>query len=128
MNSSGHKQAVLDYVLANPGATSTDIQSAYKKMPSGTISGRLSKFVSDGTLVRAGSPGSYRYYEPGKAPQDGAQLPLLAARKRRARKSNGTGAGVLISVAVGRNHTETMTIDEARAVWKQLSSIFGHAV
>jgi hypothetical protein len=123
MRTLGHKQVILEYVTANPGVTAQDIQAAHKKMPSGTISGRLSKFTSDGTLKRVGDAGAYRYYLA-DAPVD-PQLPLATPRKRRARKSNGVGAGVLISIAVGKNHTETMSIDEARAVWKQLSAIFG---
>lgn len=118
-----HKQAIVEYVIGHPGSTSEDLYNAFKKMPKGTISGRLSKCVADGTLTRTGAPGSFRYYDPNKP-----QLPLdvapVVTRKRRARRHT-NGAGVLLSIAVGKNHTETMTIDEARAVWKQLSAIFG---
>jgi hypothetical protein len=125
MRNNGHKQAILDYVTAHPGVTAQDVQAAHKKMPSGTISGRLSKFTTDKVLKRTGEPGAYRYFLA-DADVD-PQLPLSAPRKRRARKSNGASANVLISVAVGKNHTETMSIEDARAVWKQLSTIFAHA-
>lgn len=125
MRNSGHKQAILDYVTAHPGSSAQDVQAAHKKIPSGTISGRLSKFIADGVLKRVGDSGAYRYFLA-DVPVD-PQLPLAAPRKRRARKSNGVGAGVLISIAVGKNHTETMSIDEARVVWKQLSAIFAQA-
>jgi hypothetical protein len=91
MREQGHKQQILDYVSTHPGALSSHIQQQYKSMPAGTISGRLSKFVADGTLTRVGEAGAYRYYRAGEKIDQ--QLPLAEPRRRRrARKSNGNGS------------------------------------
>lgn len=118
-------ETVIEYITTHPGCTAIDICKAFKKIPTGSISGVLSKHFKLKTINRTGTAGAYRYYV-GEAPStDLLTPPDEPAKRRRRHRNGGVDANVLISIAIGKNNTETMTVEQARAVYKHLHQIFG---
>lgn len=126
------EMAVHAALRSNPNSTSSQLAERMGEVPI-RVTRSLYLLHQKGLIEReknsCGGPGLYQYRDKTKGPIPATTSPRESARRphRRRRSSNAKDAAkVLVMVEYGRNQCVDLTMDEARAIFRQLHGLFAH--
>jgi hypothetical protein len=115
---------LLQTLTDNPGLTYKELRAKLPDVNPNTVSSRLSYLTSKKLLIMkengSGDERAARYVPTASASKAFKDQP---ERKRRRMVTRGQGA-VLITLAFGKNRTESLSLAEARTIYAQLHQIF----
>lgn len=117
-----NRQQVINAVRDNPGITCRQATDKLK-LPSGTVSSQLTQLWQQKVFQRVEGANGYGYTLSGTG-EPVKPNGTKPHRKHRTRRHESSTATVLMMVQWGKNKSDLMTVDEARAIWLDLGKLF----